>query len=113
VQDLVARRLGRHISRHQRRPGLDLAAAAVWPHWVAVPHGVECQDERGRLWDVLWMLLLAIRGSDGGPEVRFSVYVRNDDRERTPLVSLKAACGPDDNGSPCITVMLPRRTDSQ
>src|SRR4051794_40044352 len=29
--------------------------AAVWAEYVAVPDGVECQDEAGRLWDVLWM----------------------------------------------------------
>jgi hypothetical protein len=40
--------------------------------------------------------------------VRFSVHVRNDNRERTPhLVRLKALCGPADDGSPCITFRLP------
>jgi hypothetical protein len=41
------------------------------------------------------------------PEVRFGVHVREDNREGPPLVRLKAICGPDDDGSPCITVMLP------
>jgi hypothetical protein len=27
---------------------------------VAVPPGVSCQDESGRLWDVVWMLRFAI-----------------------------------------------------
>jgi hypothetical protein len=27
---------------------------AVWERCVAVPPGVACQDEAGRLWDVLW-----------------------------------------------------------
>jgi hypothetical protein len=82
--------------------------AAVWGRCVAVPSGVQCQDEAGRLWDVLTMLRLAIGRSGGGPEVRFAVHVRNDNRERTPpLVRLKALCGPDDDGSPCVTVMLP------
>jgi hypothetical protein len=40
--------------------------------------------------------------------VRFAVHVRNDNCEGPPpLVRLKAICGPDDDGSPCITVMLP------
>jgi hypothetical protein len=40
--------------------------------------------------------------------VRFGVHVRNDNRERTPPpVRLKAVCGPGDDGSPCLTVMLP------
>jgi hypothetical protein len=34
--------------------------------------------------------------------------VRNDNREGDPLlVDLKAVFGPDDDGSPCITIMLP------
>jgi hypothetical protein len=57
---------------------------------------------------VLWLLRCAIRRSGGGPEVRFGVHVRNDNREGTPpLVRLKAVCGPDDGGAPCITLMLP------
>jgi hypothetical protein len=28
--------------------------AAVWQLCVTVPPGVRCQDEKGRLWDVLW-----------------------------------------------------------
>jgi hypothetical protein len=80
---------------------------AVWERCVTVPPGVVCQDEAGRLWDVLTMLCFAIRGQDG-PEVRFALHVRTDNRERTPpLVRLKALCGPGDRGEPVITVMLP------
>jgi hypothetical protein len=33
--------------------------------------------------------------------------VRNDDGEgEPPVVILKAVCGPDDDGSPCLTVMF-------
>jgi uncharacterized protein DUF6573 len=75
---------------------------------VAVPPGVACQDEAGRLWDVLWLLACAIRRGGVGAEVRFAVHVRNDNREGTPpLVRLKAVCGPGDQGEPVITVMLP------
>jgi hypothetical protein len=42
-----------------------------------------------------------------GPEVRFGVPVRNDNRERTPpLVRLKALSGPGDGGEPVITVVV-------
>jgi hypothetical protein len=62
----------------------------------------------GRLWDVLWLLRLAIGRGDSGTEVHFGVHVGNDNRERKPpLVQLKAACGPGDDGEPAITVMLP------
>jgi hypothetical protein len=82
---------------------------AVWERCVAVPPGVVCQDEAGRLWDVLWLLRCAIKGSsDGAREVGFGVHVRNDNRDRTPpLVRLKAVCGPGDQGEPVLTVMLP------
>ena len=59
-------------------------ACAAWALSVGVPPRVERQDEAGRLWDVLWLLRLAIGRSDGGPEVRFGVHVRNDNRAGTP-----------------------------
>jgi hypothetical protein len=82
--------------------------AAVWAKCVAVPLGVACLDEAGRLWDLVWMLRLAVGRSAGGPEVRFGVHVRNVNRDRTPpLVRLEAVCGPGDDGEPVVTVMLP------
>jgi hypothetical protein len=83
--------------------------AAAWGRCVTVPPGVACQDEAGRLSDVLTMLRFAVRSPGGdGPEVRFGVHVRNDNRDRTPpLVRLKALCGPGDQGEPVVTVMLP------
>jgi hypothetical protein len=83
--------------------------AAAWARCVAVPPNVLCQDEAGRLWDVLTMLRIAIRQSSGAVcEVRFGIRVCNDNRDRTPpLVRLKALCGPGDQGEPVVTVMLP------
>jgi hypothetical protein len=83
--------------------------AAAWAQCVAVPPGVLCQDEAGRLWDVLTMLRWAVRGqSGGGRELRFGVHVRHDNRDGTPpLIRLKALCGPGDEGEPVLTVMLP------
>jgi hypothetical protein len=99
------------VSAMAREAGIRYAVAltsAAWGRCVAVPPGVFCQDEAGRLWDVVWMLRCAIRGSKGnGSEVRFGVHVRNDNRDRTPpLVGLKAVCGPGDQGEPVITVMM-------
>ena len=31
----------------------------VWGQYVEVPEGVSCQDEAGRLWDILWMFRCA------------------------------------------------------
>src|SRR5436189_4832707 len=86
---------------------------AAWERCVAVPPGVLCQDEAGRLWDVLTMLRFTVRGQDAGAhEVRFGVHVRNDNREGIPpLARLKAVCGPGDEGSPSLPLCCRRRTD--
>ena len=55
------------------------------------------------------LLRFAIRRRSGDTrEVRFAVHVRNSNRGGTPpLVWLKALCGPDDDGAPCLTILLP------
>ena len=83
---------------------------AVWCQYVEVPEGVEGQDEAGRLWDVLWMLRHAIGKAKPGTSILlYHLYVRNDNR-RARSATLKAMCGPDDDGSPCFTVLLPEES---
>lgn len=81
--------------------------AAVWAEYVGVPNGVIGQDERGRLWDILWVLYVVTRGKcNAEAEVRYHVHVRNDNLVgEPPLVELKAICGPGDDGKLCLTVM--------
>src|SRR5262249_7885724 len=99
------------VSAVAREAGIRYPVAltrAVWDRCVTVPPGVICQDEAGRLWDVLWMLACANRRQEGGRVVPFALHVRNDNCERTPpLVRLKAVCGPGAAGEPVLTVMLP------
>jgi hypothetical protein len=54
------------------------------------------------------MLHLTIRRSRGPAQtLEFQVLVvERESRSRT--VTLKAVCGPDDDGSPCITVLFPQ-----
>jgi len=81
----------------------------VFDSYVAVPSGVECQDEAGRLWDIVWMLRFAImRSRSGQDRVPVALYVRNDNR-KAKLVKLIAQCGPldMDDPQPAITVMMP------
>jgi hypothetical protein len=54
-------------------------------------------------------LCCAVTRQQGGHIVPFALHVRNDNREGIPplIIRLKAVCGPDDDGSPCITVLLP------
>lgn len=82
--------------------------SAVFEGYVRVPPGVEAQDERGRLWDVVWMLKVAIarHPETDGDMLLYTVFVRNDNTEPKP-VKLKAVVHPGDEGEPVITVMLP------
>lgn len=81
---------------------------AVWHRYIELTPAAEraCNDERGRLWDVLWMFRWAAVGSPDASEIVFSLHVVTD--SPTPsLVQLKAICGPGDEGEPVITIMLP------
>lgn len=78
---------------------------AVWDNFVRVPEGLIGQDEKGRLWDIVWLLRHAAR-SAAGDTVFFHLYVRNNNH-RAKEHLIKAICGPDDDGSPCLTVLLP------
>jgi hypothetical protein len=82
---------------------------AVWDTYVAIPEGVRCPDEAGRLWDILWMCKNAISRSQGrATELLFQLHVRNSNRRGTPpLVTLKAVCGPGDDAAPVITILKP------
>ena len=79
--------------------------SAVFEGYVRVPPGVEAQDEPGRLWDILWMLRLAIARASSCDSLRFTVLVRNDNNAPQP-VKLKALCHPGDDAEPVITVLL-------
>lgn len=96
--------------------------SAVWADYVAVPEELKGQqDEMGRLWDILWLLACSVRsGRITGDIGTFQVIIAKPDRgdwrsNETPhegsrthrLVTLKAVCGPSDDGSPCISVMRP------
>jgi len=78
---------------------------AVWDKYVVPgPRAKEYgQTKSGRLWDTLWMLRLA--ATRGGQVIHYRLYFIMKERRR--LVTLKAVCGPGDEGEPVITVMLP------
>jgi hypothetical protein len=98
------------VSEVAREAGIRYPVAltrAVWAHCVAVPEGVACQSEGGRLWDVVWMLRCAAARA-AGSRIDFALHVRNTNRRGTPpLVRLYALCGPGDDAEPVITVMMP------
>lgn len=78
----------------------------VWSECVRVAEEDKCtQDENGRLWDILNVLLFTIKGKkDNGDEVKFKVRVwKNKGQED---VELWSKCGPGDDAEPVITIML-------
>ncbi len=84
--------------------------ATVWHRYIALPEGTKelGQSERGRAHDLLWMLYCGIRRSDAASQdqLRFQViFLQAPNKHET--VTLKAMCGPGDNGEPVLTVMLP------
>ena len=83
---------------------------SVYETFVTVPPGVSCQDEEGRLWDIVWMLRHAIqRGRAGASRLPVQLYVRNSNETGPEQVQLVAECGALDfaDPRPAITVMLP------
>jgi hypothetical protein len=82
--------------------------AAAWADCVAWPENRRGagQSETGRLWDVLWMTKLAIKGA-GGDRVSVSVLRVPAHGGRPTLAALQAMVGPGDAWEPVITIMLP------
>ena len=82
--------------------------ARVWAEVVVPPEKarVAGQSEAGRLWDVLWMLFVAIKRSPSGQDtLLYDLIVADGERQRT--VKLKSICGPGDDGKPVLTIMMP------
>ena len=101
---------------------------AVWARYVEVPRGLELRGQSvdGWLWDVLFMLHVAIQRQQGnGSEIQYQLHVALPDggdwlpneahpatgsgltRSTHRLVTLKALCGPGDALEPVVTIMLP------
>ena len=86
--------------------------ATIWHQYVVPPKDTRelGQSERGRGHDLLWMLYNAIRASKrhGEADDRLLykvIFLQTPHRQET--VTLKAICGPGDNGEPVITITCP------
>jgi hypothetical protein len=79
------------------------------------------QDQAGRLWDVVWMALVAAAKQPGhsaltaypkspdSPVRTFQMFrvPRDGKSNRARPVILKMVVGPDDHGNPCLTIVQP------
>jgi hypothetical protein len=87
--------------------------AAAWADcvaWTATDSARQVsQDETGRLWDVLWMAVLAARraGNDSRRAFQFYRVPRVGRSVRPRLVTLHLLIGPGDECEPVITIMAP------
>ncbi len=98
------------LSETAREVGIKFPTAvtrAVWsdivePDEIAKSHG---ESEAGRLWDVVWMLRVAIKAGMSGDILRYYMLATKGGKKHKR--ELKAVCGPGDNAEPVITVMLP------
>lgn len=63
------------------------------------------QDEKGRLWDVLYMFAHKARTSSADLLEYEVLVVKN--RIQPDTIKLKAHCGPGDTPEPVITIMFP------
>ncbi len=99
------------VSETAREAGFTFPVAltsAVYASCGKAPIDVPGQDTDGRIWDILWMLRHAIRGSSsGGSELLFRLHVQNTEAAPPELVTLKSVCGPGDDLKPVITIMFP------
>lgn len=91
------------------------ADCVEWTDETEKRKGYTGQSESGRLWDVVWMLSLAVRGAlrrglDASQQPLYYSLLRTPAAGRGVMprkVTIKFMVGPDDEGRPCITVMLP------
>ena len=105
------------VSETAQEAGFNIPVAvtrAVWERLVALPEGYRgFQDERGRLWDVLWMARHYARRASNSDRVTMCVLVRDirkdlRDSNRSPRRHFPiVAIGAGDAGEPVITIMWP------
>ena len=87
----------------------------AWTDETEARKGYTGQSESGRLWDVVWMLSLAVRGAlrcglDVSMQPLYYSLLRTPAAGRGVMprkATLKFMVGPGDQGEPVITVMLP------
>lgn len=103
------------VSDIAREAGFRIPVAITRTAWVDSVEWSETdsrrqvyQDEKGRLWDVLWMATQAARRGTGGHLV-FQLYrvPRGGRAVRPRLVTLHMHIGPGDDLEPVITITLP------
>ena len=101
------------VSKMAKEAGIKFPVAltsGIWHEYVVPDKELDNygQSEDGRLWDVLWMFRCSAR-KNASDIMFFDLYflMNGNNEPEQKLVTLKALCGPGDNGKPVITIMKP------
>ncbi len=83
--------------------------ATVWEKYIVPSDELKGygQSIEGRCWDTIWMFRVAADKDEIGEMVLFKLYYLMKPGKKPQIVTLKALCGPGDEGEPVITIMLP------
>lgn len=85
--------------------------SAIWYEYIEVSYYLSKmgQSITGRLWDLLNVLRTYVKKTTGTTIYFETIFLLEENYNLLvkKKVSLKAVCGPDDDGSPCLTIMLP------
>lgn len=103
-----------------REAGITVPVAVTDAVWGIIDPGnldqMPGQDVAGRTWDLVWMLACAARSGQGSHRsallykcdfLIFREALGGGGRIERRTVTLRAVCGPGDQGEPVITIMLP------
>lgn len=98
------------LSGLAREAGFRWPVAVTRSVWDVVEPGCALKEEgqsfTGRAWDMLMVLRVMLRSSNGR-EVRFAPLFVMEPEVPARSVAMKAVSGPGDDGEPVITVMMP------
>jgi hypothetical protein len=104
------------VSQSATEAGFKIPVAITQAAWQQCVEWTDADNERqtyqdtsGRLWDVLCMLLFAIKRNKPTDCLFYQLHVvpRDGKAKQAKLTKLKAVIGSGDNGEPVITILLP------
>jgi len=95
------------VSQFARELGFRYPVAITRTVWNACIETLDtaCQDESGRLYNVLWAVLLKAKQAQGN-ETTVKLRLISKDKADTKPILLKSVCGPGDTAEPVITIMI-------
>jgi hypothetical protein len=98
------------VTEEAKKAGFKYPVAVTRALFETLQNRPKWEDFSGRLWDVFQLLHVAIKRADEPADIiTFNVILNtaadDPDKGRSTTRTIRAICGPDDNGAPCITIM--------